>query len=205
MSRALIEAAKLGESQRFQKLLLQGELPDTCDPYGETSLTWAAHLGRTAIVKDLLAAGANIEIRGNLFCMTPLLLAARGGHRGIVALLSVQADLDAQDAYGATALMLAVEKYEPRLKPQHRILTIINNLLDAGANPNQQDFNGDTALMWAVRWQNLEAVEMLLAHGVDTSIQNRRGWTADELADARGQTELSRLIENYRPIESKIR
>ena len=51
----------------LRELILQGADPDSRDVYGETSLAWAANMGHTAIVKDLLAAGANIEAAGSLF------------------------------------------------------------------------------------------------------------------------------------------
>jgi len=197
MIHPLIEAAKSGNSQKTRKWLEEGTHPDTPDHNGETALNWAAHLGHTSIVKDLLAAGANRESRGRLFYATPLFLAARGGHRGIVALLSALSDLDAQDDYGATPLMVAVERYEPVLKPPHRILRIVDILIEAGADLNIKDNNGDTALMWAVRWQNAEVVKRLVESGIDISATNNRGWTAVDLADARGNKDMVKLITTF--------
>lgn len=190
----LIQAAKEGDSTFTQHLLIQGMNPNATDQHGETALSWAAHLGHTAVVKDLLAAGANVEVRGGIFGATPLSLAARGGHRGIVALLAVHADVNAQDAFGATPLMLAVEKYEPVLKPDRRILAILDTLLQNGAAVDAQDHNGDTALMWAVRWKNPAAVKLLLQAGSSISLRNHAGWTALEMADARGNQELLDLL-----------
>ncbi len=197
MGVTLVDCAKEGSSQAVRQCLLAGASPDMKDAYGETALNWAAHLGHTAVVKDLLAAGAGCEVVGNLFSAAPLILAARGGHRGVVALLAVHANPDARDPFGASALMLAVEKYEPVLKPHHRIIAIVNTLLSAGASVNAQDDNGDTPLMWAIRWKNREAVELLLQHGANIHHVNHRGWSALEMADARGDQDLVELLKSH--------
>lgn len=196
MSVPIIEAAQKGDAPLVRVLLQSGVLPDQADAYGETALTWAAHLGHTAIVKDLLAAGGNREASGSLLQGTPLLLAARNGQRGIVALLAVLANANARDPHGATPLMLALQKPEGTLKPQSRILSIIKTLLDAGADPDLQDHEGHTALMWAVRWDNLEAARLLLAAGASPHLRNDAGQTALEIADQYGQTELVRLLRH---------
>ena len=195
MDPLLIEAAKNNNETRVRRLLSDGADPDAADIHGETALTWAAHLGHTAIVKDLLAANANREARGNLFQATPLLLAARGAHRGIVALLATLSDVDARTDRGATALMLAVEKPpEDRVKPPHRVHGIIQTLLEAGADPNLQDEGGNTALMWAVYGRDPGAISLLAWAGADLELENERGETALWIADARGNTEMVDLL-----------
>jgi hypothetical protein len=168
----LIDAAIQGNSQRVRQLLQQGVPPDTHDEHGETALNWAAHLGHTAVVKDMLAAGADREVVGNFLRATPLILAAQGGHRGIVALLAVFSDLNACDPYGATALMLAIQQKNGIIKPQRQILAILEILIHAGADLNLQDHSGNTTLMWATHWDNLPAVRLLLSGGADGKLKN---------------------------------
>ena len=196
MDLTIFEAVKANQSPRLRTLLQNGVTPNARDETGETPLTWAANLGHTAVVKDLLAAGADVDAAGHRFHSPPLILAARRGARGIVALLSVHADLDAQDSAGTTALMRAVERPEDLVKPQRRIAAIVQTLLDQGADPDIQDNAGNTALMWAVRWGNPEAIRLLAAVGADLSIRNRAGETALQIADAKGYKEMVKLLRD---------
>lgn len=190
----LIQDAKDKRVREVQRRLVEGMHPDSRDTNGETALTWAAQLGHTAVVKDLLAAGADLEVRGNLFGATPLLLAARGGHRGIVALLAVRGDVNARDDQGATALMAAVDRTGGLIKPQSRVLSILQTLIEAGTDLDAQDLEGETAIMWAVRARNMEALELLLEAGADAHIENLHGETAVDIADGRGDVEMVNLI-----------
>ena len=161
----LIDAAIQGNSFLVRQLLQQGSHPDARDEHRETALNWAAHLGHTAVVKDLLAAGADRESVGNFLRATPLILAAQGRHRGIVALLAVLSDVNSRNQRGATALMVAVEQPDAALKPQRRILAILETLINAGADVNLQDHEGKSALTWARQWGNEDAIQLLLSAG----------------------------------------
>jgi ankyrin repeat protein len=196
---AVIHLAKQKNSLALRNLLLDGADPNLRDVNSETAFTWAAHLGFTPIVKDLLAAGADYEARGSLFQATPLLLAAAGAYHGIVALLAVHANLDAQDSQGATALMRAIERPDDKIKPPRKINETLRTLLDSGANPNLPDHEGYTPLMWAVRWRNPEAARLLLAAGADPAAATPVGETARSLADGLGDTETLALLNALSP------
>jgi len=197
----LIQAAIHGNSPGVRQLLLRGAHPDTQDSYGETALTWAAHLGHTDVVKDLLAAGANREARGSILKGTPLLLAARGGYRGIVALLAVFAKLNIYDSRGASALMLAIEQPDEIVKPQRRILGILETLIRAGIDLDLQDYEGNTALMWAIRRRNLDALRLLLSSGANPHLKNDAGQTALQIADESGDTEIVQIFHTAGVLE----
>lgn len=196
MSLSILQAAKDKKSELLRLLIQNGADPNERDENGETAFTWAAHLGHTPIVKDLLAAGADQETRGNLFQATPVILAARGGFRGIVALLAVLSDLDAQDEKGATALMRAVEGVDEQVKPPRKILATVKTLIESGASLDVQDQEGYTALMWAVRWENYEVARLLRDAGADKTLRNKRGETAVEIADKLGDVEMVRLLND---------
>lgn len=193
---SLLEAAIQGDSLLVREILQQGTDPDSKDQHGETALTWAAHLGHTGVVKDLLAAGANRETIGQFLSAPPLLLAAHRGHRGIVALLAVLSDVNARNSRGATALMLTLEPAGTLPKPAHRMIPIIETLLHAGAEVNLQDQEGDTALMVAARWGHLDAARVLLMAGADPHLKNHAGQTALTLARQNQTPEWVTLLEN---------
>lgn len=197
----LVQAATEGNSTRVRQLLQQGAHPDSRDSHGETALTWAAHLGHTDVVKDLLAAGANREATGSMLKDTPLLLAARGGHRGIVALLAAFAKLNVHDSRGASALMLAIEQPGGIVKPQRRILGILGTLINAGIDLDLQDYEGNTALIWAIRWRNLDALRLLLSSGANPRLKNDAGQTALQIADKSGDMEIVQILHTAGVLE----
>ncbi|KAL1507585.1 hypothetical protein AB1Y20_007204 [Prymnesium parvum] len=73
--------------------------------------------------------------------------------------------------YGWTALSTAVYRND---------VEMARALLDAGANPNQQDGDGDNyPLHWA---KQPEAALVLVGYGADVHVRNRSGLTPLELA-----------------------
>ncbi|MCB9134287.1 MAG: ankyrin repeat domain-containing protein [Anaerolineales bacterium] len=182
----LIEAAIQGDSRLVREYIQQGISPNLRDQHGETALTWAAHLGHTAVVKDLLAAGADRETVGTFLQATPLQLAAHRGHRGIVALLAVFADVNVRDLHGTTALMLALDPKEASQIASHRVYAILQTLIQAGAMLDLQDQQGNTALIWAVQTGNIEATRLLYAAGANPRISNKTGKNALEYANEHG-------------------
>ncbi|BFZ07106.1 hypothetical protein BsWGS_10145 [Bradybaena similaris] len=75
---------------------------------------------------------------------------------------------------------LAVEnssKYKKKYWGLHRT-DIFQLLLQAGANPNIQDKNGKTALMYAAERNVTKFCEMLMNYSADVGIQDSRGKTA---------------------------
>ncbi len=78
---------------------------DVCNVYGKSALHYACRFGRSDVVVDLLACGANVDAVDDLGD-TPLFLAVCYGHRDIVELLiSAGADLNHRDEFNRSALM----------------------------------------------------------------------------------------------------
>ena len=95
---------------------------------------------------------------------------AHGSASEIQLLLAANADPNAQDASGWTALMYASLAPQPGVVP---------TLIDAGANPGIRSFAGQTALMAAATAYDPEAkLQSLLAAGADVSAQDQDGKTA---------------------------
>lgn len=59
-------------------------------------------------------------------------------------------------------------------------------LIEHGAQVNARDPHGKTALMFAAMFNRIEIIELLLAHGADSSLKTSDGMTAFGLAQAMG-------------------
>lgn len=55
---------------------------------------------------------------------------------------------------------------------------VAQRLIKAGARVDTQDVNGQTALMWAARYGNLELAKVLLDAGAKATIRDDHGRTA---------------------------
>ena len=109
---------------------------------------------------------------------TLLMAASAAGHARVVNfLLGEHFDPNQRDRAERTALFYAAEQGRD---------TVIEVLLGAGANPNLADRNGDTALHVAIAHRKQSAVTLLTRHGANLAARNAAGWTAAQLAQAKG-------------------
>jgi len=166
---------------------------DAKSPDGDRALEEANSLEK---VKLLLARGANPNTKG-YFDSTPLMVAAARSNNEIVeALLSAGADVNAQDGSGNTALLLFLypgDGQRPRPVKQHSVL--VGTLLRAkNINVNAQNKKGETALMRAVRLDDVESVRLLLGAGANPNATDKVGDTAYVLAYENGNAEIEKLL-----------
>ena len=105
----LIAAAAAGRVSTMQTLLDGGADIHARDRHGMNALMHAAHLGQIDAAELLLNLGARTN--GARGFLSPLNLAARGGHDAMVALLMQRhADLDYAELDGETALIAAIRR-----------------------------------------------------------------------------------------------
>ncbi|MFH1117942.1 MAG: ankyrin repeat domain-containing protein, partial [Pseudomonadota bacterium] len=120
----------------------------------------AAERGRVELTKSLLTRGADANVRGKIG-LTPLMLAAWGGHARVVELhLRRGAHLQAS-ADGRTALHLAAER---------GLSHVVRLLLDKGADVHWQTHSGRTALIEAAERGHLKIVTLLEEHGANYTL-----------------------------------
>ncbi|GBM77362.1 hypothetical protein AVEN_124125-1, partial [Araneus ventricosus] len=138
------------------------------------------------VVQKLINAGADIDLSTNVG-HTPLQFAVMSRNCGAVqALIKAGAQINVQNSFGRTALHYAVKTCHPRRQPPHfhRMHAvrcapdkwIMKRLLDHdNTNINPVDSEGETPLMWAVKYEYLNAVKTLLKSGANPSIPNQKG------------------------------
>jgi ankyrin repeat protein len=123
---ALLRAAHAGDAARVDELVAEGQL-HRVDGDQRTALYCAARGGQTAVVEQLLAAGADPDL-ANAAGDTPLLWAAQQGDVATVdALLAGGAAIDQATDAGHTPLLRAVYGGHD---------DVVARLLDAGADPD---------------------------------------------------------------------
>lgn len=75
----------------------------------------------------------------------------------------------------------------------------VKTLLDAGADPNGTDMDGDSMLWYAVRNGHREAVRMLLEKGARAEASLRYGSTLLHMAAEKGSVEITAMLLEKRP------
>jgi len=176
-------------------------------PGGMTPLLYATRDGRLDIVRDLLAARADIE-QTDPNGITPLISAITNNHPGVARfLIDRGANIQTTDWYGRTALWAAIEtrnmdvdnaSFENGID-RAPFLDLITLLLDKGAAPNIRmkevppirrsflrvtgslswvDFTGQTPFVTAALAGDVAVMRLLVAHGADPKIPTFDGTTA---------------------------
>jgi len=142
---------------------------------GFTALMVATtYFGSSASVKLLLDHGADAHPgAGVTLEASPLFLAAQAGDRDNVALLLAKGGdpnrkMNVLGMFASSPLFTGLGVGDPG---------VIQALLKGGANLNEKDQDGMTALHWAVLSHRPEAVEELLAAGADVNAVDHFGYT----------------------------
>jgi uncharacterized protein len=187
---ALMLAAERSSAELVRMLLEAKASVNVKDKqWGFTPLIYALHsydAAHTAVVKALLAAGADVDAADEEG-RTTLMLAASN----VLAVRTLLgAGASAKDKLGQTVLMHACRSY-PTVD-----LTLFLRA-GAAASVNAKDVRGWTALMHCAAG-DIEApgkVEALVAAGADVNATNRDGWNALMMAEGKGHGEtVKRLI-----------
>ena len=165
----LYQSVKAKNFDEVELLLSTGANPNTINPFTqESALQIAALQGSTAIVYELLRAGADVAHYNFQYSSPALHRAADHGYTAIaVMLLDAGASMGERNYRGQTALSYAV--LSGNLETVHIMLS--KNATDINAT----NFNGSTPLAYAILNNDINMVELLLNYGAEiTSIYNNR-------------------------------
>ncbi|GIK04399.1 hypothetical protein Aspvir_008482 [Aspergillus viridinutans] len=161
----LTAAAAFGHESVVKQLLEKGVHPDSRGTTwsewfvgGRTALSWAAEKGYYEIVHILLKHGAVDLCPEDDDDLPPHILAAGNNHKEIVALLLDRGVNVDHTSSGHTALSKAADDNAD---------SVVQLLLERGADPNLQMYDGLTPLALAVLRGNVSSVKLLLDAGAD--------------------------------------
>lgn len=159
---ALAEGAS-PDARWVMAALAEGERPDVSSIVGEPLLAMAIKAGAFKIALDLVAAGANPNATSQSGWPALTLAVMIESEELPPALIAAGASVSAQNQEGLTALMAAAGGWAGLSGPRATRV-----LLRAGAQTEQIDNSGATALALAARLGRLEEMSVLIAGGADT-------------------------------------
>jgi uncharacterized protein len=188
---ALYFAAEGGHTSVVQRLIERGADVNLTGRSGVSPVAAAAYAGNDSVVEALLARGAD-ERAPDETGKPPIVYAAAGARIEIVKrLLARNVDINTRYPNGLTLLMWASGPDEKA--PEARAMQVVSYLLDAGANLDDCDDRGRTALMIAAEGGHAEIAGLLVARGADPTLKDKAGKRAADL------TRLSSLRERLTP------
>jgi ankyrin repeat protein len=184
-----LEAVTSGNVEKITKLYR-----DSCvdAPTGTIALARAVGNGRIDIVRLLLRIGVDprSEIQVGYSAVPILSVICRDGDvRSVMTLIEAGAQINQEDAGGATPLIWAATGGNAE---------VVKILLDRGAHVDAKAAWGQTALMMAAARGSIPIVTLLLDAGADIEAETDDGETALSLARKAGNETLVEMLEKAR-------
>lgn len=182
----LVEAVRNQDRATARSLLSEGVDVNATQPDGTTALAWAAHWDDLETADLLIRAGAEVNT-ANQYGVTPLSLASANGSGAMVEkLLQAGANPNVAKPTGETPLLVAARSGSAGA---------LQLLLAHGADVNaKESWRGQTALMWAVAEQHVEAARVLVERGADIQARSNAGFTPLLFAARTGNLESVQLL-----------
>ena len=143
----------------------------------QNALFWAILEKNIPVVKSLLSKGADVNIR-HKYGWTPLHTAVASGSVELVRLLlNSGADINAQDEFSSVQRISKKTGLTARQVWDQRDSNFSNKL------DHSSDFSGFTALHYSVLLADYRMTELLLAKGINATLEAHAGYTAKQLTN----------------------
>lgn len=200
---AVTLAVRYGHADVLQVLIKNGADIEATHQ-GLAPLMHAVENGHADALRILIESGADIEAMHessflrtsiNKVATNALMLATKKAHVDCMRiLLEGGASTEVRDEDGITPLMFAAMAKDAHVRM--RTTAMLGVLIENGANIDSQHNNtGFTPLIYAILYENTNAVQFLLENGADINIRNRNGNTAQEIAEVLPGSEMDAIRE----------
>jgi ankyrin repeat protein len=179
-----------------RRLIAAGADPNAVARPGDVPpLHVAALNGRPAVLRALIAGGANLHVVHHHYGTAPAAVVMFGRVESLAPLLEHGVPVDADLGGGRTALMETAREDSPTAG-DHRYADLARALLAAGATIDAQDDEGMTPLMWAARThaRSVAVLNVLLQAKANFDLKDHKGNTALIHAAGRRNTDALRLL-----------
>ncbi|MHA1147921.1 MAG: ankyrin repeat domain-containing protein [Promethearchaeota archaeon] len=195
VDKVLIQAAYNDNFEMVKWALKMGADVNAQDSHGHTALTRLCdYKGTIEIAKYLIEHGAEVNFVKE-YGHDPLGYAVMSGHLELAKLLLESgADINNKTEYGRTALHSAALPIDYEEKNKYELMKF---LLDNGADPNIAHSGGDTPLLEALMYDDIdiEEVKLFIEYGVDLKAVGCYDATALSRAAESGRMDIVELIE----------
>ncbi|KAF4948157.1 hypothetical protein FGADI_9852 [Fusarium gaditjirri] len=201
-------ASQYGHLTTVKVLLSHGSDPNTCTAYGKTALLFAVGFGRADVVKLLLESGASVDYKSPQGD-TALSLAEKNAHPELMDAIRASLTQNSTNGSGDGTSNSEGKCYSTTHHKHYAMLleasrggnvAMINRLMESGLNPNSYS-EEKLPLLEATRHGQLEAVEVLMAHGADLYLcdedGNRRVDQALRIAAVQGHSKLVMFLHSH--------
>lgn len=156
----------------------------------KTPLMAAVGANQIEVAEFLLEKGANPNA-GDDDGWAPLHSAtANGNLRMVKALVKYGATVDVKTETGTTPLMMFLMHAPPNTAET------VEFLAENKANVDLADNLGDTAMHYAVREGNVDAVQALIKHSARIDVDNNDGKTPQSIAEEKGFLQIIEILQN---------
>jgi len=176
---ALYAAADAGHVAVAQRLMERGADVKLTGRSGISPVAAAAYAGSDPIVDALLAHGADERLADDTGKPPIVYAAARARLDVVKRLLGRNIDINARYPNDLTLLMWASGPDEKVAEAD--AIKVVAYLLDVGAQIDDRDDRGRTALMIAAEGGHAEIAALLLARGADPALKDKAGKRAADL------------------------
>ena len=191
----LLAAAAREDLKELKALLADTTEIDVQDGDGRTPLMIAVQKNNLEMVRVLLDAGANPNVR-DITMLTPWLCAgANGFHEILKLMLGYQPEIGAINRFGGTVLLPSSEK---------GYLPTVQAAIDAGVPVNHQNKFAWSGLQEAVILGNggflySDIIRTNMDAGADPLLKDYEGKTAVDWAESRNETHVAALLKGTAP------
>jgi ankyrin repeat protein len=179
------DAIRADDSKTVASLLVNGVGVNTKDDHGTTPLMYAAAVSSVAMMRQLIAAGADVNAKNSLDATA--LLWCTNNLEKVKLLTEKGADVNARSKRGRTPLLIAAAHDGNR--------TVVELLLKNGADlAAAQDNLKSNPLLEATAANDTATIKLLLEKGIDVNEKNAAGLTALMLAARDGNAEIVKSL-----------